>query len=84
VFEPVRAGHAVALVAACGRHLDHGICLRPLDPPSSFRFEVVWSAGVTSAVVVAFVETSSMAVADEATRLVSQRLATSGLDRAAA
>jgi DNA-binding transcriptional LysR family regulator len=63
MFAPVREGTAIALVPYCGLEADRRIAIRPLDPRRTFRFELVWSAGLNSAVLDAFVESCERAAA---------------------
>jgi DNA-binding transcriptional LysR family regulator len=68
MFAPVHGGIAIALVPDSGLDADRRIATRPLDPVSTFRFELVWPAGVGSAVLDAFVESCQGAVMNAATR----------------
>jgi hypothetical protein len=68
MFAPVHGGIAIALVPDSGLEADRRITTRPLDPPSTFRFELVWAAGVSSAVLDAFVESCEGAVVNAASR----------------
>jgi DNA-binding transcriptional LysR family regulator len=71
----VQAGGAIALVPASGVEADRRIATRPFDPPSTFRFELVWPAGVNSAVLEAFVESCQSAVAGATRRRAVLRAA---------
>lgn len=63
MLAPVRSGAAIALVPASGVEAESGVTLRPLEPVSTFRFELAWPEGVTSSVVDCFVETCAAALA---------------------
>jgi DNA-binding transcriptional LysR family regulator len=73
LLAPVQAGSAIAFVPAHEVDGDPRITVRPLEPASMFRFELVWQAGVTSAVVDTFVETCTKTVAGRAERIPAAR-----------
>jgi DNA-binding transcriptional LysR family regulator len=73
MFAPVHGGSAIALIPDSGLEGDRRIATRPLDPTRTFRFELVWPAGVSSAVLDAFVESSQGAVANAASRRATPR-----------
>jgi DNA-binding transcriptional LysR family regulator len=57
LLAPVLSGAAVALVPASAGPPARDVVLRPLEPASSFRFELARPAGVTSAVLDGFADT---------------------------
>jgi DNA-binding transcriptional LysR family regulator len=64
MLAPVRSGAAIALVPACSIEGDGRIATRPLDPSSTFPFELVWPESVASAALDAFVSSCEAAVGE--------------------